>query len=130
MEYCLHISGIQVSEYYISSFVNVKNNLLRQMHSRKRRYIKKMDDEEAIEYLCQLRQIGKWSAEMILMFTFNRPNIWPTYDKKKTLDIGLLRAISKNYKNIDFVRFLKHISLYEGTARDSSKNASEGYLYG
>ena len=54
--------------------------------------IKKMDDEEAIEYLSQLRQIGKWSAEMILMFTFNRPNIWPTQD------IGLLRAISNNYK--------------------------------
>ena len=54
--------------------------------------IKKMDDEEAIEYLSQLRQIGKWSAEMILMFTFNRPNIWPTQY------IGLLRAISNNYK--------------------------------
>ena len=54
--------------------------------------IKKMNDEEAIEYLSQLRQIGKWSAEMILMFTFNRPNIWPTQD------IGLLRAISNNYK--------------------------------
>ena len=54
--------------------------------------IKKMKDEEAIKYLSQLRQIGKWSAEMILMFTFNRQNIWPTQD------IGLLRAISKNYK--------------------------------
>ena len=49
MEYCLHISGIQVSEYYISSFVNVKNNLLKQMHSRKRRYIKKMADEIIIK---------------------------------------------------------------------------------
>ena len=54
--------------------------------------IKKMDDEEAIEYLSNLRQIGKWSAEMILLFTFNRPNIWPLQD------IGLLRAISNNYK--------------------------------
>ena len=31
-------------------------------------------------------------AEMILLFTFNRPNIWPVQD------IGLLRAISNNYK--------------------------------
>ena len=38
--------------------------------------------------------------------------------------------ISKNYKKIDFGRFLMHISLYEGTGRDKSKNASEGYLYG
>ena len=53
--------------------------------------IKKMTDEEAIEYLSGLRQIGRWSAEMILLFTFNRSNIWPLQD------IGLLRAISNNY---------------------------------
>jgi len=53
--------------------------------------ISKMNDEEAIEYLSQLKQIGRWSAEMILLFTFNRSNIWPIQD------IGLLRAISKNF---------------------------------
>ena len=56
------------------------------------RLIPKMSDEEAIVYLSQLRQIGRWSAEMILLFTYNRSNIWPIQD------IGLLRAISKNYK--------------------------------
>jgi DNA-3-methyladenine glycosylase II len=54
--------------------------------------INKMDDEEAIKYLSNLRQIGRWSAEMILLFTYNRSNIWPIQD------IGLLRAISNNYK--------------------------------
>ena len=54
--------------------------------------IKKMSDEQAIEYLSNLKQIGRWSAEMILLFTYNRPNIWPLQD------IGLLRAISNNYK--------------------------------
>ena len=54
--------------------------------------LNKMDDEEAIKYLSNLRQIGRWSAEMILLFTYNRSNIWPIQD------IGLLRAISKNYK--------------------------------
>ena len=53
--------------------------------------IKNMSDEEAIDYLSNLRQIGRWSAEMILLFTYNRSNIWPVQD------IGLLRAISKNY---------------------------------
>jgi DNA-3-methyladenine glycosylase II len=56
------------------------------------RLIKKMSDEEAIIYLSKLRQIGRWSAEMILLFSYNRSNIWPIQD------IGLLRAISKNYK--------------------------------
>ena len=54
--------------------------------------IPSMSDEEAIIYLSKLRQIGRWSAEMILLFTYNRSNIWPIQD------IGLLRAISKNYK--------------------------------
>jgi len=54
--------------------------------------IPKMSDEEAVVYLSNLRQIGRWSAEMILLFTYNRSNIWPIQD------IGLLRAISKNYK--------------------------------
>ena len=53
--------------------------------------IKKMEDEEAILYLSSLRQIGRWSSEMALIFFFNRPDIWPTQD------IGLLRAISINY---------------------------------
>ena len=54
--------------------------------------IDSMSDEEAINYLSSLRQIGRWSAEMILLFTYNRSDIWPIQD------IGLLRAISKNYK--------------------------------
>ena len=68
--------------------------------------IKNMSDEEAIEYLSNLRQIGRWSAEMVLLFTYNRPNIWPVQD------IGLLRAISNNYKKKylppeRFIRFLQ-----------------------
>ena len=70
------------------------------------RLISKMSDEEAILYLSELRQIGRWSAEMILLFTYNRSNIWPVQD------IGLLRAISKNYNKkylppISFVNLLK-----------------------
>ena len=56
------------------------------------REIKKMDDIEAIEYITKLKGLGVWSAEMFLMFNLNRPDIFPVKD------IGLLRAISKNYK--------------------------------
>ena len=45
-----------------------------------------MTDEEAIIYLSQLRQIGRWSAEMILLFTYYRSNIWPIQD------IGLFKS--------------------------------------
>ena len=65
----------------------------------------KMNDEEAIIYLSNLKQIGRWSAEMILLFTYNRPNIWPIQD------VGLLRAISKNYKKkyLPPERFVKNL---------------------
>ena len=54
--------------------------------------LKKMNDDEAINYITRLKGLGIWSAQMFLAFNLNRPNIFPVKD------IGLLRAISKNYK--------------------------------
>ena len=54
--------------------------------------LKKMDDHEAINHLTTVKGIGKWTAEMFLFFNQLRPNIFPVQD------IGLLRAISINYK--------------------------------
>ena len=56
------------------------------------RDLKNMNDEQAISYITQLKGLGIWSAQMFLMFNLNRPDIFPTKD------IGLVRAISKNYK--------------------------------
>ena len=70
------------------------------------REIKKMNDADAIEYITKLKGLGVWSAEMFLMFNLNRPDIFPVKD------IGLLRAISKNYK-VSYPpsdRFLEKIS--------------------
>ena len=68
--------------------------------------LKKMNDNLAIEYITQLKGLGVWSAQMFLMFNLNRPDIFPTKD------IGLIRAISKNY-NTSYPpsqRFLNKIS--------------------
>jgi len=54
--------------------------------------LRRMDDEQAINYITKLKGLGIWSAQMFLMFNLNRPDIFPTKD------IGLIRAISKNYK--------------------------------
>ena len=56
------------------------------------RDLKKMDDNSAIDYITKLKGLGIWSAQMFLMFNLNRLDIFPTKD------IGLIRAISKNYK--------------------------------
>lgn len=37
--------------------------------------ILKLSDQEAINYLCQLKGVGVWTAEMILLFGLQRPNI-------------------------------------------------------
>ena len=68
--------------------------------------LKKMNDSDAINYITRLKGLGVWSAEMFLMFNLNRPNIFPVKD------IGLLRAISKNYKTTypPSKKFLEKIS--------------------
>ncbi len=50
-----------------------------------------MDDEAIIEELVAIRGIGRWTAEMFLIFHLMRPNVMPLDD------IGLLKGISLNY---------------------------------
>ena len=53
--------------------------------------LKKMNDEQAINYITQFKGLGVWSGQMFQIFNLNRPDILPI------TDVGLLRAISKNY---------------------------------
>ena len=53
--------------------------------------LKNLNDEEAISYLCKNKGIGKWTAEMFLIFNQNRQNLFPIQD------IGLLKGISRTY---------------------------------
>lgn len=50
-----------------------------------------MEDEEIIEELVAIRGIGRWTAEMFLIFHLMRPNVLPLDD------LGLLKGISVNY---------------------------------
>lgn len=38
------------------------------------------DDEEAIAHLVRIKGIGRWSAEIYLLFAEGRPDIWPAGD--------------------------------------------------
>ncbi len=49
-------------------------------------------DEEIIDELTQVKGIGKWSAQMFLMFTLNRMDVFAPDD------LGLRKAIMINYK--------------------------------
>ncbi len=50
-----------------------------------------MDDEAIIEELVAIRGIGRWTAEMFLIFHLMRPNVLPLDD------LGLIKAISQSY---------------------------------
>ncbi|HYE70474.1 MAG TPA: DNA-3-methyladenine glycosylase [Aquabacterium sp.] len=50
-----------------------------------------MDDEAIIEELVAIRGIGRWTAEMFLIFHLMRPNVLPVDD------LGLIKGISLNY---------------------------------
>ena len=50
-----------------------------------------MDDEAIIDELVDIRGIGRWTAEMFLIFHLMRPNVLPLDD------LGLIKGISQNY---------------------------------
>ncbi|MBC7923518.1 MAG: DNA-3-methyladenine glycosylase 2 family protein [Ferruginibacter sp.] len=39
-----------------------------------------MTDDEVVAYLTQIKGVGRWTAEMILMFVLNRPDVFPVDD--------------------------------------------------
>ena len=52
----------------------------------------KMSNEELIKYLSQIKGVGQWTVEMILMFTLGREDIFAVDD------LGIQQAICKLYK--------------------------------
>jgi DNA-3-methyladenine glycosylase II len=40
----------------------------------------KMSDNEIVERLTEVRGIGRWTAEMLLLFDLGRPDVWPVHD--------------------------------------------------
>jgi len=54
--------------------------------------LNKMTNEEIIEYLTQIKGVGKWTVEMLLMFTFGREDVFSADD------LGIQNAMKKIYK--------------------------------
>jgi DNA-3-methyladenine glycosylase II len=63
--------------------------------------LKAMTDEEVIIELTKLKGVGRWTAEMVLIFTLNRPDVFSIGD------LGLRRAIEKLYGISDMKEILK-----------------------
>jgi 3-methyladenine DNA glycosylase/8-oxoguanine DNA glycosylase len=44
------------------------------------RAMARMTDDEIVERLVQVRGIGRWTVEMLLLFDLGRPDVWPVHD--------------------------------------------------
>ena len=54
--------------------------------------LERMEDEQVIEALTPIKGIGRWSAEMFLMFRLHRPDVLPLGD------LGIMNAVMKVYR--------------------------------
>jgi DNA-3-methyladenine glycosylase II len=55
-------------------------------------HVETLDDADLIAHLVQVKGIGKWTAQMFLMFKLGRPNVLPD------LDLGIQNAIKRAYR--------------------------------
>ncbi len=53
------------------------------------------EDEAAITLLTQVKGIGRWSAEIYLLFAEGRPDIWPAGDLAVQIDVGAIMGLSE-----------------------------------
>ena len=51
------------------------------------------DDEEAITLLTQIKGIGRWSAEIYLLFAEGRPDVWPAGDLAVEIEVGRILGL-------------------------------------
>ena len=66
-------------------------------------------DDAVIAELVEVKGIGRWTAEMFLIFYLMRPNVWPVDD------IGLIRAVEKHYHDgarIERKQVLAHLERF------------------
>lgn len=84
------LRAIGLSNQKARYILNVAEFFCKEADAEKR--ISKMNNEEVIEYLTQIKGVGRWTTEMILMFTLGRENVFPVDD------YGIQMAMKKLYR--------------------------------
>lgn len=54
-------------------------------------HLRTLDDEQVIEHLTRIKGVGRWTAEMLLMFSLDRPDVFPVDD------LGIQSAMKRVY---------------------------------
>ena len=70
--------------------------------------LKRMEDSEIIERLVQVRGIGQWTVEMLLMFHLGRPDIMPATDLGIRKGYMIFKGMSELPKPTDLLSLTEH----------------------
>jgi len=54
--------------------------------------LRRAPDDEVVEMVTQIKGVGRWTAEMLLMFCLHRPDVWPVHD------LGLQKAAQEFFR--------------------------------
>jgi DNA-3-methyladenine glycosylase II len=85
----LTLRGIGLSNAKVQYVRNVARFAMEQGMTTKQ--LSRMSDEAIIEYLTQIKGVGKWTTEMLLMFALKREDIFPADD------LGIQQAMIRLY---------------------------------
>ncbi len=81
-----------------------------------RRTLRRLTDEAIIERLVSVRGVGRWTAEMLLMFTLNRPDILPVDDFGVREGFKLLYGLKEQPKPRALAEYGQRWAPYRTTA--------------
>jgi 3-methyladenine DNA glycosylase/8-oxoguanine DNA glycosylase len=73
-------------------------------------------DEAVIENVCQVRGIGPWTGQMLLMFNFGRPDIMPATDLGVQKGVQAIYRMRKTPKPDEVLARTRHLSPYRTVA--------------
>ena len=74
------------------------------------------DDEEAIALLTKIKGIGRWSAEIYLLFAEGRPDVWPAGDLAVQIEVGRLLGLPDKPSEKQLREFAESWRPYRGAA--------------
>lgn len=78
--------------------------------------IHQMSDEEVIENLVQVRGIGPWTAQMLLIFTLGRPDVMPATDLGIQKGVQTIYRMRKLPNPEQVLRRTRHLAPYRSVA--------------
>ena len=117
------LRGIGLSNAKANYVLNVSNFFIDEKITDAGLY--KMSNEELIKYLTQIKGVGQWTVEMILMFTLGREDIFAVDD------LGIQQAICKLYKiDAEDKKAMKERMLQVSTKWSPYRTYACRYLWG